>query len=126
MVFQIVDDLLDLTATESQLGKPAGHDLEEGVYTLPVLRTLAAAGVAVADELRDLLGSRCRRPSATRRWPSCGSATASPQAYEVGRAYADAAVGLCRHLPDNAATDALRAAPLRVARHGRALDRLVR
>ena len=40
MVFQIVDDVLDLTATDEQLGKPAGHDLVEGVYTLPVLRTL--------------------------------------------------------------------------------------
>ena len=40
MVFQIVDDVLDLTATAEQLGKPAGHDMEEGVYTLPVLRTL--------------------------------------------------------------------------------------
>ena len=55
MVFQIVDDVLDLTATEAQLGKPAGHDLVEGVYTLPVIRTLAAGGTAAA-ELRDLLG----------------------------------------------------------------------
>src|SRR6478672_2950592 len=46
MVFQIVDDVLDLTATEAQLGKPAGHDLVEGVYTLPVIRTLAAGGTA--------------------------------------------------------------------------------
>ena len=36
MVFQIVDDVLDVTATDDQLGKPAGHDLVEGVYTLPV------------------------------------------------------------------------------------------
>ena len=55
MVFQIVDDVLDLTATAEQLGKPAGHDLEEGVYTLPVMRTIEAGGTA-ADELRDLLG----------------------------------------------------------------------
>ncbi len=41
MAFQIVDDILDVIATDEQLGKPAGHDLIEGVYTLPVLRTLA-------------------------------------------------------------------------------------
>ena len=41
-VFQIVDDILDVTATDEQLGKPSGHDMIEGVYTLPVLRTLAA------------------------------------------------------------------------------------
>ena len=39
MAFQVVDDILDVTATDDQLGKPAGHDLIEGVYTLPVLRT---------------------------------------------------------------------------------------
>src|SRR4051794_23806793 len=55
MVFQIVDDILDVTATDDQLGKPAGHDMVEGVYTLPVLRTLTNDGVA-ADELSDLLG----------------------------------------------------------------------
>src|SRR5206468_1553512 len=51
MAFQIVDDVLDVTATEAELGKPAGHDLVEGVYTLPVLRALAAG-----DGLRDRLG----------------------------------------------------------------------
>lgn len=55
MVFQIVDDLLDLTATDEQLGKPAGHDMEEGVYTLPVLHTLAGDDAA-AKELRSILG----------------------------------------------------------------------
>jgi heptaprenyl diphosphate synthase len=55
MVFQIVDDILDITSTEEQLGKPAGHDMVEGVYTLPVLRTLQMADVG-ADELGDLLG----------------------------------------------------------------------
>src|SRR5438105_1623985 len=52
MAFQIVDDVLDVTATEAELGKPAGHDLVEGVYTLPVLRALAAC-----DGLRDRLGA---------------------------------------------------------------------
>jgi len=54
MAFQIVDDILDLVATDEQLGKPAGHDLVEGTYTLPVLRTLAAGGPA-AVELAHLL-----------------------------------------------------------------------
>ena len=52
MAFQIVDDVLDLVATDDELGKPSGHDMAEGVYTLPVIRALAAGD----DELRDLLG----------------------------------------------------------------------
>lgn len=54
MAFQIVDDLLDVTSTDEELGKPAGHDLVEGTYTLPVIRTLAAGG-AMAEELTGLL-----------------------------------------------------------------------
>jgi len=42
MVFQITDDVLDLIASESFLGKPAGSDIGEGTFTLPVL--LAAEG----------------------------------------------------------------------------------
>lgn len=53
IAFQMVDDILDLTATEAELGKPAGHDLVEGVYSLPVIRALDGPGGA---ELRALLG----------------------------------------------------------------------
>ncbi len=37
MAFQIVDDLLDLLGDEDVTGKPAGTDLKEGIYTLPVI-----------------------------------------------------------------------------------------
>lgn len=37
MVFQIVDDALDLVGTEEALGKPAGSDIREGTFTKAVL-----------------------------------------------------------------------------------------
>ncbi|RYG73610.1 heptaprenyl diphosphate synthase component II [Lentibacillus lipolyticus] len=37
MSYQIIDDILDFTASESELGKPAGNDLLQGNVTLPVL-----------------------------------------------------------------------------------------
>jgi heptaprenyl diphosphate synthase len=43
-----------VTATDEELGKPAAHDLVEGTYTLPVIRTLAAGGAA-ATQLEALL-----------------------------------------------------------------------
>ncbi len=41
LAFQIVDDVLDLTATEEVLGKPVASDLREGKTTLPVIHALA-------------------------------------------------------------------------------------
>ena len=38
--FQLVDDLLDFTATDEVLGKPAGLDLVEGKLTLPLIYLL--------------------------------------------------------------------------------------
>ena len=54
MAFQIIDDILDLTATDEELGKPSGNDLIEGVYTLPVI---AAFSTKYGDELETLLGN---------------------------------------------------------------------
>lgn len=41
--FQLVDDLLDYTATAEQLGKPVFSDLREGKLTLPMLTLLERA-----------------------------------------------------------------------------------
>ena len=40
LAFQVVDDILDFTANESQLGKPAASDLASGYLTAPVLYAL--------------------------------------------------------------------------------------
>ena len=37
MSYQIIDDILDFTGTEKELGKPSGDDLLQGNITLPVL-----------------------------------------------------------------------------------------
>ena len=37
IAFQIMDDLLDFTASEDSLGKPSGADLSLGIATAPVL-----------------------------------------------------------------------------------------
>jgi heptaprenyl diphosphate synthase len=61
MAFQIWDDVRDLVCNDEHLGKPAGHDMVEGTYTLPVLRALAIPGVG--DDLRALLGGPLDTPA---------------------------------------------------------------
>jgi heptaprenyl diphosphate synthase len=52
MVFQIADDALDLVADEETIGKPAGSDIREGKFTMPVLEALAGRN---GDRARELL-----------------------------------------------------------------------
>jgi len=52
MAFQITDDVLDLVASEDFLGKPAGSDIGEGTFTLPVLFAMEGPD---GDEVRRLL-----------------------------------------------------------------------
>jgi heptaprenyl diphosphate synthase len=110
MVFQIVDDILDLTATDEQLGKPAGHDIVEGVYTLPVLRTLALGNSAAA-ELADLLGSPLDPVRQDKALAIVRSNEGVQSAVATARRHVEQAEAACDDLPPSEATAALRAAP---------------
>jgi heptaprenyl diphosphate synthase len=110
MVFQIVDDLLDITSTDGQLGKPAGHDMVEGVYTLPVLRTLQGGGIAAAS-LLDLLGRPLEPSEREKALEIVRAHGGVASALGTAREWADRAVQACDELPASAATDSLRDAP---------------
>ena len=51
MAFQIVDDVLDLTASETILGKPVASDLREGKVTMSVIHALEHC---TAEEKKDI------------------------------------------------------------------------
>jgi heptaprenyl diphosphate synthase len=55
IIFQLTDDALDLVATDEYLGKPAGSDIGEGKFTLPLLYAL---GDEDGDQIRALLETR--------------------------------------------------------------------
>ncbi|HMC05159.1 MAG: polyprenyl synthetase family protein [Actinobacteria bacterium] len=89
MVFQIRDDILDVIATEEELGKGVGQDMERGVYTLPVLRSLGDSGVG--PELRSLLGRPLDRSQRDKARDMVASSGGIASAVGAGRRYADMA-----------------------------------
>ena len=89
MVFQVRDDILDVVGSEAELGKPAGQDLAEGIYTLPVL--LALADPVVGPELRPLLGQPLAQPERDKARSIVAGSGAVAGSAAVARRYADQA-----------------------------------
>ncbi|MGD0392714.1 MAG: polyprenyl synthetase family protein [Acidimicrobiales bacterium] len=89
MVFQVRDDILDVVATEAELGKPAGQDLAEGIYTLPVL--LALADPVAGPELGPLLGQPLGQPERDKARSIVAESGAIGGATSVARRYAELA-----------------------------------
>ncbi|MFB3917326.1 MAG: polyprenyl synthetase family protein [Terriglobales bacterium] len=58
MAFQIVDDVLDLTASEEVLGKPVASDLREGKVTMAVIAALAKCTPAERAVIETVLRER--------------------------------------------------------------------
>ena len=58
MAFQIVDDVLDLTASESILGKPVASDLREGKVTMAVIHALERCQPAEKKKIETVLRDR--------------------------------------------------------------------
>jgi heptaprenyl diphosphate synthase len=110
MVFQIVDDILDVIATDAELGKRAGHDMEEGVYTLPVLLTLAQQS-SDSDELRSFLGKPLSQTERERALVIVRAHEGIQSAIDSANNYVHMAETECDRMPQGVATDALRAAP---------------
>ena len=54
IAFQMIDDLLDITADAATLGKPALHDFEEGKTTLPYIYLYELLGSDEKEKLKSL------------------------------------------------------------------------
>lgn len=54
ITFQLVDDILDFTGDERQLGKPVANDLKEGRITLPLITALQRASDVERRRLKEL------------------------------------------------------------------------
>lgn len=90
MIFQLRDDVLDVVASDEELGKPAGQDLAEGIYTLPVLWALADPDVG--PELLPLLGSPLGPPEREKAKAMVAASGAVAATVDVTRHYVAEAV----------------------------------
>ena len=104
MAFQVVDDLLDVTATDEELGKPSGNDLVEGTYTLPVIRALAGPA---GDDLRSLLGGPIDSAGRDRARELVRADGAISSTRETAVGYLEDARVAIDGLPTNPAVDAM-------------------
>jgi heptaprenyl diphosphate synthase len=106
MAFQLSDDIMDITASQLELGKEPGSDMRLGVYTLPVLHSLGHS--ARREELTRLLahgapdGERLDRALQIIREDGSIDHARRAVAREVARA-----VGLAERLPAGPARHAL-------------------
>ncbi|AKG35415.1 polyprenyl synthetase family protein [Paenibacillus durus] len=100
MAFQIRDDLLDLSGTEKQLGKPPGSDMRQGNITLPVIYTLEDDRLrgALLDELEQI---REGRTGAGRAIDLILSGDGISRAEELATRYIDKALAALDKLPNN-------------------------
>ncbi len=80
MAFQIIDDILDFESTEGVMRKPVGHDVAEGLCTLPLIHALRADEAG----MRALL-ARLPRPGAARAVAGAAAATAEAVAAILAR-----------------------------------------
>jgi heptaprenyl diphosphate synthase len=107
MAFQVVDDILDVVASDEELGKPSGNDLVEGIYNLPVLLALRSAE---GGELRSLLGAKLEPDARERARTLVKRSGAIESALVVARRYADEAAAALAPLEGTVAGRSLGAA----------------
>jgi len=97
MAFQLVDDVLDLTASEDVLGKPVASDLREGKATMAVIHALARCTTQEKSLIQAVLDERAFQSvthdqilSILNRYDSLEAATARAHEYA-----ADARTAIC-------------------------------
>ncbi|NNN20915.1 MAG: polyprenyl synthetase family protein [Acidimicrobiales bacterium] len=86
MAFQIRDDILDIAGESKTLGKVAGQDLVEGIYTLPVLLTLE--NPHFGGELLSMLGKPLDEQDRDKARKLVTSTDAIANSIEIGQSFA--------------------------------------
>ncbi|OZQ77137.1 polyprenyl synthetase family protein [Paenibacillus odorifer] len=100
MAFQIRDDLLDLSGTEKQIGKPPGSDMRQGNITLPVIYSLEDERLreSLLEELKSI---REGHSTVGRAIDLILSGDGIARSEELASRYIDKALSALEQLPNN-------------------------
>jgi octaprenyl-diphosphate synthase len=108
MAFQITDDILDLTSTESALGKPVASDLREGKVTLPLIYLMRRGDPTIRDQIATVVADRgFTRVSHDEIRATLHREGTIEEARELASAYARRAETCLELFPRSAARDCL-------------------
>ena len=111
IAFQMVDDLLDFTSTESRLGKPVGLDMRGGKLTLPLIY-LMQCGEGHRELVRQVLGQDGQAAAQKEKVIElCRRYRTFDRVREKSREYADRAKSLIESFPPSVAREALLSIP---------------
>jgi len=105
IAFQIVDDILDYTSTEGEMGKPIGSDLAQGTLTLPAMLLLER--YPEDNPVKRVFGNRDREENIKLTLEMVRSSSIVPECYQVASDYCSQACRELDLLPDNATRRAL-------------------
>lgn len=112
LCFQLVDDLLDFTSKESELGKPALSDLKEGKLTLPLLLLAPRLGARERRAIEMVLEDRgFERVSAQEILALVQAGGTLAEVSEIAHTHAERARRELDAFPPSPARDALEFAP---------------
>lgn len=104
LAFQIVDDCLDLTAREEELGKTVGTDVEDGKVTLPVLHAYRASGEHARAAIRDAYTQPDVPDRRAALFAVCDVSAGVAEAEARARALVDSALEILATLPPSDAS----------------------
>jgi geranylgeranyl pyrophosphate synthase len=105
IAFQIVDDILDFTSTEEEMGKPVGSDLAQGTITLPSLLLLER--YPRDNPVRRLFHDRDRHQDVEMAIEMVRSSPIIEECYRVASEYSSRASRNLDLLPDSPSRKAL-------------------